>query len=293
MPSVDDQTLFIALVESGSFHGAANRLKISSSVASRQLKRIERELGVQLLNRTTRSMSLTQPGKLFYESCRRIEEEKRSAQQLIQNLSAKPVGKLKITATPAFAHARLIDAIGDFSNRYPDIQFELVITDQHIDLVDSDIDIAIRIGDLRDSRLKSRRLLQARLLACAAPGYLARYGYPHALSDLARHRVIFSSHLPEFEKRHQASFPDLSVPEQQKVLIANDVLSIYRAAQAGVGITLLPDYLVRRDIERGDLTELFAGQLTMPHEVFALFQGVEFMPYKTRVFIDFLAERFG
>lgn len=293
MSAVTEQALFLTLVEAGSFKGAADQLKVSTSAVSRQLKQTEQTLGVRLLNRTTRSLSLTQAGRVYLDSCRRIEEEKRTTQRMLQNLTAKPVGRLRITATPTFAHAQLLPALADFSQQYPDIQFDLTLSDRHEDLVESDLDLAIRIGDLKDSRLKSRRLLASRLVLCAAPAYLRERGYPQSLEELDRHQIIYSSHLPDIEKRHMNSLPSLELPESHKVLVVNDVLSIYQAAKLGMGITLLPDYLISKDLVNGVLEELFPDQVRPSHEVFALFQGTDFMPHKLRVFIDYLADHFA
>lgn len=247
---------------------------------------------MRLLNRTTRSLSLTQAGHVYYESCLRIEEERRTTRRQLQDLTARPVGRLRITATPTFAHARLIGALAEFLTCYPDIQFDLTLGDRHEDLVESNLDLAVRIGDLKDSRLKSRRLMPSRLLLCAAPRYLEKQGYPEELSALHQHKVIYSNHLPEIEKRQLNQLLSMEVPDYRKVLVANDVLSLYRAALLGMGITLLPEYLITEDLARGDLVTLFPERVSPPHDVFLLFQGSEFMPLKTRIFIDFLVAYF-
>lgn len=293
MADFDDEDLFVAIVDAASFHQAAGRLKTSTSAVSRHLKKLEQRMGVQLLNRTTRSLSLTQPGRLFYESCRRIEAEKRTTQRLIQDLTAKPVGKLTLTATPTFARAHLITVLADFARVYPDIRFQLTITDEQIDLVDSGTDVAIRIGALQDSRLKSRLLLHSCLVTCASPGYLERHGQPTGFASLAEHQFVYTSHLPDIERRQRERIPELVIAERQKTLEVNDVLAVYDAVKAGMGISLLPRYLVGADIDSGALVELFPGRISLPHDVYALFPSSAFMPIKTRTFIDYLAARFS
>lgn len=293
MANFDDEDLFVAIVDAGSFHQAAGRLKTSTSAVSRHLKKLEQNMGVQLLNRTTRSLSLTQPGRLFYESCRRIEAEKRTTQRLIQDLTANPVGKLTLTATPTFAQAHLMSALADFARDYPDISFQLTITDEQVDLVDSGTDVAIRIGALQDSRLRCRLLLRSCLVACASPGYLERHGRPTEFAGLAGHQFVYTSHLPDIERRQRERIPELVINEQQKRLEVNDVLSVYGAVRAGMGISLLPRYLVEADIASGALVDLFPGRISLPHDVYAVFHSSGFMPIKTRTFIDYLVARFS
>lgn len=291
MSTIEDHSLFIAIVNEGNFSRAADELAMSLPAVSRHLKRIEETLGTKLLNRTTRSLSLTQAGKIYYESCRRIEEETRTTRARLQDLTAKPVGSLKITATPAFSHALLIDALADFSQTYPDIQYQLEISDGQIDLVESGMDLAIRIGELQDSRLKSRLLTRSELVPCASPSYLEKHGIPE-LSTLKSHQFIYMSHLPSLERRHQQLMPELVIDEQQKKLVLNDVLSIHKAVRAGFGVTMLPRYLIEEDLASGQLIALFGGKFDSTHEIYVVFPSGDFMPLKTRAFIDFLVERF-
>jgi DNA-binding transcriptional LysR family regulator len=292
MTAIEDHDLFIAIIDQGSFYKAAEHLKISASSLSRQLKQLEKRLAVQLLNRTTRSQSLTQAGKLYLDSCRRIQEEKRATRLLLQNLNAKPEGSLRITATSAFCYAQLIEALSHFSLAYPDINYQLTVTDKPVDIVEAGFDLAIRIGELRDSRLKSRRLLPSYLIPCASPDYIHRQGMPEYGDELLKHQFVYMNHLPSLEKRHLQLLPEMHVNDAQKKLVVNDILSIYQAVKSGMGISMLPSYLIKEDIRAGRLVELFSGKKNTPHEVFLLFPSADFMPLKLRVFIDFMLDQF-
>jgi len=292
MKKVEDFTLFIAIVEKNSFYKAAELLKMSSAAVSRQLKSLEQRLKVQLLNRTTRSLSLTNAGAVYLASCRRLEDETNATLRQLQDLNAKPLGLIKITATPTFAQSHLLAAISNFSLEYPDINFLLELGDQSIDIVDSGIDVAVRIGVLQDSRLKSRLLFSSSLKVCASPSYIERYGLPKSKKELSEHQLVLMNHLPSIEKRQQQYIPELVVSDVQKKLIVNDVMSIYLAVISGMGISMLPNYLVQKDLESGRLVELFNGKLTTKHDVYLVFPASDFMPLKTRVFIDYLVAHF-
>ncbi len=289
----DDHQVFVTLVNAGSFIGAANQLETTAASISRYLKKLEVKLGVQLVNRTTRSLSLTQAGQVYYDSCQRIIEEIRDTQHRMQNLSAKPVGLLKITCTLTFARGTLIDLLARFSLEYPDIHFELNISDESLDIIDAGFDLAIRVGELRDSRLKCRPLMTGYLVPCASPDYIARCGLPATPSELANHQFIFVGHVQSIIKRHLSLIPDLIVNDRQKKVVLNDTFSAYRAAVAGMGVTLLPSYLIEDALSEGRLVELFKGAKRLPHEVNLIFPQSDFMPNKTRVFVDYLVNALG
>jgi len=166
------------------------------------------------------------------------------------------------------------------------------VTDDHVDIVKAGVDIAVRIGEFQDFRLKSRLLISSKLFPCASTNYLDRMGVHELGEGLSQHQLVYMSHLPSLEKRQQHLMPHMMVVEQQKKLIVNDVILIYNAVKSGIGISLLPDYLIRKDIESCTLVQLFSGQLIRKHEVFMLIQSAEFVPLKTRVFIDFLVTYF-
>lgn len=291
MDKHNDHLLFLKIVDKGSFHGAATELSTSVSSVSRQLKKIETQLGITLIKRTTRHLSLTEAGSIYYQSCKRIEEELRVTHQRLQDHTAKPVGNLRVTVTRAFSYAQLIRAIKVFSREYPDITFELEVTDQQIDLAETGTDVAIRIGQLKDSRLRSRKLMNSYLIPCASEAYLAEYGAPESLSDITDHHIIATNHLPGIEKQYQALDAG-ALFDAPRRLIVNDVVSVYRAVKEGIGISFLPEYLISSDLVSGDLIPILGQYPNVLHEVFALYVDSDYLPIKTRVFIDHLAKQF-
>lgn len=293
MKTRDNAHLFRKVVEEGSFHKAAELLGISAPMASRSIKKLENDLGVTLLKRTTRSLSLTEEGTIFYESCIRIEEEQRLTQQRLQNLKAKPTGLLKISVTRAFCQAQLVKALCKFSISHPDIRFEIDSSDQQVDLAESGIDLAIRIGKLKDSRLKSRRLMHSMLIPVASSNYLNQFSAPKHIEDLKDHQIITTSHLPNVEKRQMQMLPEGLIDQNQKRIIVNDVVSVKQAVCADAGLSYLPLYLIEQELQSGELVELFKGHSRVAHDIYIVYAAGDFMPHKTRIFIDYLAEHFA
>lgn len=289
---MSDEQLFLAIVDSQSFKRAAEQLKTSTSAVSRQLQRLEQKLGVQLLHRTTRNLAVTEPGQVYYASCRRIEDEKRTTQRQLHGLTQNPAGRLQITATASFTYAHLVPVLEAFTLQYPEIDVQLTVSDRQMDLIDEGIDLAIRGGYLKDSRLKSRRLFQSHLAFCAAPAYLERCGRPTRLDQLADHQFIHTGHLPNIEKRQREKQPDLDLGKLRKKLEVNDVMSAYWAVKRGLGITVLPAYLIEADVRSGALELLLPDAISMPHNVYLLFPAATFMPTRTRLLMDRLLARF-
>ncbi len=281
---------FKTLVSEGSFTSAADMLKTSSASVSRQLKDLESQLGTRLLNRTTRTLSLTQSGKVFFESCCRILEEVRTTESLIHDLSAKPVGILKLTSTPAFANKVLMKAIAEFNRSFPDIQFELMVSDEYVDLIKEGLDLALRMGELNDSRLIARPLLRGWRVPCASRAYLEQQGYPETLEELSQHALIYPANMQSIVKLEQSLMPGVKLNERQKRLKVNDFLAIYEAVKRGMGLTWLPTYLIDDDLKNGTLVELFHGKRRTPYEINLIYPHAQFLPHKTKVFMQFLLE---
>ena len=293
MDTQSDHATFIALINAGSFNRAASVLKRSTSAISRQLQRIEKQINVQLLSRTTRVLKLTPAGEIYLDSCRRIQEEMNNTNTLIQDLNAKPVGTLKITSTPTFARARLIAAIAEFSKQYPAIRFVLKLTDEYVDLVAGGFDLAVRVGKLKDSRLIARSLIQNQLIPCASPGYLQSNKQPTCAADLLNHQLLYPSHLSFVERMRLDYFPDIELNEQQIRLVVDDVITLYEGTKQGLGIGFLPTYLIKEDLEQSRLIELLPAHPRPSQPINLVYSKNSFMPRKTTIFIDFLLDYFS
>ena len=187
---------FVRVVESGSFVAAAERLGLSTSSLSRQIAELEQHLGARLLNRTTRRLSLTESGQAFYERAVSLLNDLAEAEALAGQAAAKPRGTLRLTCPHNMAERRIAPAIASFVERYPDVKFDLTVTDRTIDLIDEGLDLAIRVGDVGSDRLVARRLGQTELIMCAAPAYLGRRGAPATPSDLATHNALTYAYSP-------------------------------------------------------------------------------------------------
>ena len=181
MARLDAMEIFAEVVEAEGFSAAARSLGVSKSAVSKQVGRLEDSLGVRLLNRTTRRLSLTEAGATFYAACRRVLEEAEAAERAVSNLSAAPRGLLKLNAPMSFGFLHLACAIPAFHARFPQISIDMAMNDRFVDLVEEGYDLALRIGQLRDSSLIARRVAPAHTVICASPDYLARRGRPETV----------------------------------------------------------------------------------------------------------------
>ncbi len=291
---LDAMALFARVVEAGGFSAAARELGLSKASVSKRIARLEDRLGVRLLNRTTRRLSLSEAGGAFYAGCRRMMGEAEAAEQAVTHLAAAPRGTLRVNAPMSFGQLHLAPALNAFLERYPELAVDLVLDDREANLVQDGFDVGVRIKPLRDSSLIARRLTQSRALLCAAPSYLAAHGAPDRPEDLTRHACLLYSYQSE---------PGVWVlrgPEgEQRVRVsgrlrANNGEALREAAAAGFGITLMPSFIIGDDIRQGRLQPVLrdwaAGN---PIAIHAIYPASRNLSPKVRAFVDFLAERFG
>ena len=187
---------FVAVAEAQSFSSAARALRIAKSAVSRQVSDLESDLGARLLHRTTRSLSLTEAGRAYFERATRILADLDDANRAVGELQAAPRGRLRISAPMSFGFLHLMPALSDFMARYPDVVVDLAMNDRFVDLVDEGFDVAIRIATLPDSSLIARQLAPARRVICASPNYLSTHGAPRSPNDLKTHACLCNSNLP-------------------------------------------------------------------------------------------------
>jgi DNA-binding transcriptional LysR family regulator len=241
--------MFTRVVETSSFTAAARSLGLRKSSVSRAVSHLEEELGVRLLNRTTRSVSLTDAGRVYFDRVREGLSFVTDATADVKEMGQEPQGTVRLTAVPQFAEYFLADPLVRFVRRYPKIQIDLVLTSRSVDLVEENIDIAIRAGRLEDSSLVARKIMATDLQLAAAPSYLKRRGTPKTLRDLAAHDCLL--YRPEAGKNvWRLAGPD--GPESVEVkgpLGADDMAFLYQAALAGAGIALLPALAQPRYVE--------------------------------------------
>ncbi len=293
MARLDEMAVFAEVVEAESFSGAARALAISKSAVSKQIGRLEDRLGVRLLNRTTRRLSLTEAGATFYEASRRVLDEAEAAETAVSSFAAAPHGLLKLNAPMSFGFLHLANAIPLFHARYPQIAIEAVMNDRFVNLVEEGYHLAIRIGEMRDSSLIARRLAPSRAVLCASPDYLARRGMPEKPEDLARHDCLIYSNL---DHRDEWPFAGPRGPFRVKVqgpFHANNGDALCTAALAGMGIVRLPSFIVSAHLLAGRLVPVVCGAPLAAQGIYAVYPHSRNLSAKVRAFVDFLAEHFG
>jgi DNA-binding transcriptional LysR family regulator len=285
--------IFAAVVEANSFSEAARRLSLSKSAVSKQIAQLETQLGVRLLNRSTRRIGLTEAGQLYYESCARVVAEAEQVERTLGNLQATPLGTLKVNGPIAFGNSHLVPALLEFLAAHPELHAEVTLQDDYINLLEAGVDLAIRIGRLADSSLVARKLAPVRLVVCASPEYLARRGEPTTPEALADHEWLVYT---------VANPPDrcdlVRGGERHAVRVSGRIRTnsgdvILAAARAGVGIGMMPAFMVAADIRAGRLRELLAGYDGPQTALYAVYPHSRHVTAKVRLFVDFLAERFA
>ena len=197
MDRFEEMNTFIKVVETGSLSATANKLDIAKSAVSRRLAELESRLGVQLLNRTTRRLNLTDSGRQFYDHCLRILSELNEAEQTVSSSSTELRGTIKLAAPLSFGIAHLSPVLNDFMRLHPELNLDLNLNDRMINLMDEGVDLGIRIGELEDSSLIARRLAPCNLILCASPAYLQKHGEPQTPEDLKQHMGLSYSNIPE------------------------------------------------------------------------------------------------
>jgi DNA-binding transcriptional LysR family regulator len=293
MDRLDDMIAFIRVVESSSFTAAAERLGLSKSVVSRRLTDLENRLGTRLLNRTTRSLSLTPAGQTFFERARAILVDVEEAEQAVAELGRDPRGLLRVNAPMSFGVLHLGPAVAEFMARYPDVELDLELTDRFVDLVEEGWDIAVRIGRLRDSSLIARRLAPCRIVTVCAPAYLERAGRPERPEDLTRHECLLYTTLTNPSVWHYRVEGDLRSVRLQGRMRVNNGDTILASVRNGLGIAMLPTFMVSQDLLSGRLVTVLDAFEATDSAVHAVWPHHRHLSPKVRAFVDFLAERFG
>ncbi len=286
-----DIITFLRIVERQSFTGAAVSLGVSKSVVSRRLSDLENRLGARLLNRTTRRLNPTEVGKSFYERCLRITSELEDAEAAISNLQDRPRGALKISTSVAFGQTQIAPRLGRFHKRYPEITVDLHVEDRFVDLIEHGYDLAIRIGTMAASSLIARKLGVTKLVAVAAPGYVASHGAPSGADDLSRHPGLIYDHPfgGEFW-RWTTQSGGVQSARMQGTIRSNDGGVLAAAAAGGCGIAILPLFMVRDMLADGQLERVLADVINSDLGIHAVYPHGRHLSPKIRVFIDFLVQ---
>jgi len=290
-------TSFARVVEAGSFARAAERLGVSVSSVSRQVSLLEAHLDARLLHRTTRRLSLTESGRVFYERCVQLLADLEEAEESATAGNVRPRGTLRLTSSVTFGARHLAPAIADFVTRFPAVRFDVELSDRTVDLVDEGIDLAVRIGSIGSQSVVSRKIGQTRLVCCAAPSYLARHGEPRTPEDLTTHACLTYEYAPQ---RSTWTFRDRAdrADRERSVRIAGPVHAnsgrfLEALAVAGAGIAYEPDFIVGPDVRAGRLTPILTAYSPPAANIQVAYPSRRNLSAKVRAFTEFLTERFA
>lgn len=279
-------TEFVAVAEAQSFTGAARALDTSVAQISRKVAALEDRLSIKLLIRTTRKVSVTEAGQTYYQHCRHLVEGLKQADRAITELNATPQGRLKITSSVTYGEQLIAPLLSDFMLMYPQLELELILSNQTFDLIEQDFDLAIRLGRLTDSTMMAKRLSSRQVRVCASPGYIEKYGEPHTLSELSQHNCLIGS-LPVW--RFIENKKEKSVRVKGSVH-CNSGAALTNAALKGVGIVQLPDFYVQESMDKGELVEILAPYREPKEGIWAVYPNNRHLSTKVRLLVEFLAK---
>ncbi len=284
--------VFCEIASAGSFVAAAHRLSLSAPMVSKHMAHLERELGVRLLNRTSRRVSLTEAGNLYYEQCRAALETLELAAAAIGRSVEAPRGALKVTAPVWFANPRVVKAMAAYQKQYPDVMLDLRFSNRKVDLAAEGYDLALRVTRDPSPHLIVRRICSIQFYLVAAPAYFKSAGAPESLADLAGYGAILPSYLDtegfEFEGPKGKVLIRLA-----PLMRSDDSTYSYHAVRAGVGIGFLPGWLVDEDLASGSLVQVLPQYHQAPQELYATYISRKYLTPKVRTFIDFVTQSLG
>ena len=293
MDRLNGMKTFVEVVNSEGFTAAANKIGLSRAQVSKSVMQLEAHLGARLLNRTTRRVSLTEIGRVYYERCKDILNDIDEIEGLAGEQSGQPQGTLRVAVPTSFGVLQLNKAIPGYINKYPEVRISMSLNDRFVDVVAEGFDLAIRIAALEDSSLVARRIAPCKRVLVASPDYLAHHGEPKVPQDLAIHRcLVYANDL------HAGSWT-LAGDEGPEVIRVNGPVCadngdlLKEAAVAGLGVTLLPTFIVGPELRAGRLVQVLAAYCPDEISVFAVFPSRRYVSAKVRTFVDYLADCFG
>lgn len=285
-PDLNAIVIFAAVADTGSFTAAARALAMPKSTVSRKVAELEKRLGARLIQRTTRRLSLTDIGRVYYEHCARISQEAEEADLAVQQTQAKPRGLLRVTAPPSFR--TLGGVAAEFLKRYRDVRIEVVCTEREVDMVAEGFDVAIRAGPLTESSLIARKLAVVKQVLVASPEYLRRQGSPRGPLELQEHATIGLGSGPGPRVWSLDDAGESADVHVRLRLAANDIDWVHEAASRGIGIALLPEFACREDLQAGRLRQVLSEWSSGERPLYALYPTPRHLSRKVVAFIDML-----
>lgn len=293
MNQITAMQMFVRVVETGSFTAVAEQMNTTQSTVSKRIAELEQFLGGKLLNRSTRSLRLTEAGSDYYERCISILQDIQQAEQVVRQAHTVPQGTVRINTVAAFGRLHVIPHLKALSEKYPQIDMELTLDDRTVDLVEKGVDVAFRMGNLSDSNLYAKKVCSSPFITVATPDYFAANGTPQHPSDLRTHNCITyfgigNQHMLEYEVDGQAF--NVSVAG---TMATNNSEAMRSALIHGLGVTRVPHWLVGDLLDSGELREVLSDFNPAPLDIWAVYSSARYLPLKTRVVIDYFAEVFA
>lgn len=293
MDRLECNRMFLAVIETGSFTAAADKLGTGSGQASKLISRLETELGVRLLNRTTRSVVPTEAGRAYYDRLKPLVDELDSLDLDIRNISQTPRGRLRLTAPLTFGIRELAPALNAFAGLYPDIELDVSFSDRVVNVVDEGFDLAVRVGRPGDSSLILRRLCAVRLLVVGAPSYLEQHDAPSVPADLAGHACIIDTNFREPNRwpfRGQTGAVEMARVDGR--IRYSNAEACVQAAELGLGLACVPAFVAGGALRARRLVRLLPSFEPDPYDVHVLYPHSRHLAAKVRLLVDFLSERY-
>jgi DNA-binding transcriptional LysR family regulator len=289
MSSDSDLGFFVLLVRKGNLSAAAQELNLSPPAVSKRLAKLEDRLGVRLLNRTTRRISMTSEGEAYYQSAIQIMREIEELEERVSNASETPSGLLRINATFGFGREYVAPVIAEFSHLYPEVEVQLLLTDAPMNMVEEGIDLGIRFGGLPNSRIRARKLLGNRRFLCAAPAYIEKHGMPRSLSDLINHNcIILRQDNDVYDVWKMQRGQQSETVKVHGTLSSNDGEIAVGWVMDGLGIMLRSEWDISRHVKAGRLQLVLPQYAHVDADIYAVYPERHNLSAKVRIFIDFL-----
>jgi len=290
MDRLTGMTVFTSVAKAGSFVGGARELSISRAMVTKHIAQLESYLGTRLFNRTTRSLSLTDVGAAYLQRCKTILADIEEMEDAVTHLHTEPRGKLKISAPTVIGALYIAPAIAEFLSLHKDLSVNLILQSNFGDMVDEGIDIAVTFGSLEDTSLIAKQMASSSLLVCGSPNYFAKNSKPLVPEDLIEHSCLVNWAIPP---RNKWLFKGLEGKRQVEVsgrMQANAADPIRIAAKKDVGLVMLPEYIVARDIEKGHLQVVLEDYAIEPMHIHAVYPHRKYLSAKVRAFLIFLED---
>lgn len=277
---------FVYVAENESFTLAAKKMAVSTAHVSRQISALEARLKIKLFYRTTRKVSLTEEGQVFYQHCRSVLDGLDAAERAITNLQSKPQGKVKLTAPVTYGEQQILPLVNDFMKHYPDVEVTAYLSNQQMDLLEGGYDLAIRLGKLNDSTMIAKKLGNRTNYICASPVYLEKHGTPQNLADLNKHSCLLGT-LDYWNFSEDAKERKFRVSGRLRY---NSGFGLVDAALKGLGIVQLPDFYVQTHLQNRELISLLDNYRAPEDGIWAVYPQNRHLSPKIRLLVDYLAQ---